>query len=90
VATYYQYNSLNEVTCQASPDGGITRHWYDCLGRLLASQTSEQRHPVNGGTAGRYSYTKYDALGRIIEIGGKLGTGNLDGIDTKDDAAVQS
>jgi hypothetical protein len=90
LASYYTYNSLNEVVRQTSPDGGTTQHWYDRLGRLLASQNSEQRHPVNGGTAGRYSYTKYDALGRIIEVGEKTGAADLDGVDTKDSTAVRS
>ncbi len=41
------------------------RFYYDKLGRLVASQNSRQF----AGLATRYSYTKYDALGRINEVG---------------------
>ncbi len=42
-----------------------TRFWYDRLGRLVSSQNARQfaRNPQ------RYSYTRYDALGRIVEVG---------------------
>lgn len=49
--------------------GGTTgsRFWYDRLGRLTVSQNSKQavKTPI------AYSYTLYDALGRIIEVGEK-------------------
>ncbi|OMP74909.1 hypothetical protein [[Flexibacter] sp. ATCC 35208] len=45
----------------------------DRLGRLVTSQNAEQVAPVNGGATGRYSYTKYDAQGRVIEVGEKSG-----------------
>ncbi|WPQ60148.1 hypothetical protein SIO70_17545 [Chitinophaga sancti] len=43
------------------------------MGRLVTSQNAEQVAPVNGGATGRYSYTKYDAQGRVIEVGEKSG-----------------
>jgi hypothetical protein len=65
LATQYRYNSLNQVTAQLSPDGGLSRFWYDELGRLVISQNAKQR------TVNKYSYTIYDALGRIKEVGQK-------------------
>lgn len=61
--TRYRYNSLNQVVDQISPDGGRSHFWYDRLGRLVASQNAKQRE----GSA--YSYTRYDYLGRITEVG---------------------
>ena len=72
-ATTYQYNSYNQVVRQNSPDGGTSTFWYDNLGRLAASQNSEQKLPKNTAntSANRYSYTRYDAIGRINEVGEK-------------------
>jgi RHS repeat-associated protein len=75
LATTYQYNSLNQVTRQTSPDGGTSKFWYDRLGRLVVSQNAEQRTPYavdEDNPENRYSYTRYDALGRITEVGEKV------------------
>jgi RHS repeat-associated protein len=51
-----------------------SRFWYDALGRLVLSQNTKQYNRKNLGTqTGRsdYSYTLYDALGRITEVGEK-------------------
>jgi hypothetical protein len=64
---------LNGITQQRTPDAGVSTYWYDRLGRLVSSQNAEQLTPVNGGATGRYSYTKYDAQGRVIEVGEKSG-----------------
>jgi YD repeat-containing protein len=61
--TKYRYNTLNQVVEQVSPDGGISRFWYDRLGRLAVSQNAQQQIDKN------YSYTLYDYLGRITEVG---------------------
>jgi RHS repeat-associated protein len=63
--TTYAYNSTNQVNKQKSPDGGINRFWYDLLSRLVISQNDKQ-NPGNN-----YSYTTYDALGRITQVGQK-------------------
>ncbi|WP_083727795.1 RHS repeat domain-containing protein [[Flexibacter] sp. ATCC 35208] len=73
LATSYGYQSLNGITQQRTPDAGVSSYWYDRLGRLVTSQNAEQVVPVNGGATGRYSYTKYDAQGRVIEVGEKSG-----------------
>lgn len=65
LATIYRYNTLNQVVSQKSPDGGKSEFWYDRLGRLVVSQNAKQK-PLN-----RYSYTKYDKIGRIVEVGEK-------------------
>jgi RHS repeat-associated protein len=63
--TKYQYNSFAQLLQQQTPDGGETKFIYDSKNRLRFSQNEKQK------TAGTpvYSYTKYDELGRIIEVG---------------------
>lgn len=63
--TRYRYNTLNQVVAQITPDGGISHFWYDRLGRLAVSQNAKQL----AATPDRYSYTLYDTLGRITEVG---------------------
>ncbi|RFS21146.1 hypothetical protein DVR12_17580 [Chitinophaga silvatica] len=63
LATTYRYNTLNQVVSQQSPDGGVSTFWYDRLGRLAVSQNAEQRR------GNYFSYTVYDNLGRITEVG---------------------
>jgi hypothetical protein len=70
--TQYAYNSLNQVVQQKSPDGGRTAFWYDRLGRLALSQNARQRGVTASTTSDSlklYSYTRYDILGRITEVG---------------------
>lgn len=72
--TTYRYNTLGQVVEQQSPDGGLSRFWYDELGRLVVSQNAKQANPANspeGGGTKRYSYTLYDELGRITQVGQK-------------------
>ena len=87
--TTYQYNTLNAVVKQSTPDGGTSNFWYDRLGRLSVSQNAEQREPVNGGAANRYSYTLYDDIGRITEVGEKGGT-DITAINTLDNTALSA
>jgi RHS repeat-associated protein len=64
LATTYEYNSLNQLVKQNTPDGGSSNFWYDALGRLVVSQNAQQAEE------GKYSYTVYDpVLGRIEEVG---------------------
>lgn len=44
-----------------------TRFWYDALGRLTISQSSKQYNFIRHA----YTYTLYDPLGRIVQIGEK-------------------
>ncbi|BAV07628.1 hypothetical protein SAMN05421788_10920 [Filimonas lacunae] len=63
MATLYRYNTLNQVAEQKTPDAGISRFWYDRLGRLVVSQNAKQI------MAKQYSYTLYDQIGRITQLG---------------------
>ncbi len=62
-STRYWYNTLNKPIKQSTIDGGITQFWYDRIGRLVVSQNAKQE-PDD-----LYSYTLYDDLGRINEVG---------------------
>lgn len=64
--TQYKYNSLNQLVWQQTPDGGKTQFAYDALGRIVASQNAKQAANITNSIM---SYTKYDALGRIVEAG---------------------
>ncbi len=61
--TQYRYNTLNQVVEQKTPDAGTSHFWYDRLGRLVLSQNAKQL------VGNLYSYTLYDDLGRIAEVG---------------------
>ncbi len=63
LSTTYEYNSLGQLKAQESPDGGKTNFAYDDLGRLRFSQNAKQ------AAQQRYSYTKYDYLSRVVEVG---------------------
>ncbi|WP_421939095.1 RHS repeat domain-containing protein [Pedobacter sp.] len=65
LTTTYAYNATNQVVQQQTPDAGMSKFWYDKLSRLLFSQNAKQA--VNND----YSYTQYDLLGRINEVGQK-------------------
>jgi len=63
--TVYHYNSLNQLVHQSTPDGGESRFGYDALGRLVISQNAKQLD----ATTPQFSYTNYDGLGRVAEVG---------------------
>jgi RHS repeat-associated protein len=73
--TTYLYNSLGSVVSQTTPDAGKSDFWYDRLGRLAVSRNTEQASPVlvnADNPSNRYSYTLYDDIGRITEVGEKV------------------
>ena len=63
LVTTYQYNSLNQLIQQKTPDAGTSLFYYDALGRIIFSKNAQQL------ISNKYSYTKYDELGRITEVG---------------------
>ena len=65
LCTHYQFNSLDQPIKQNTPDAGFSQFWYDELGRIVASQNAKQ---AAMGTP-TYSYSLYDALGRVIQVG---------------------
>ena len=70
--TVYRYNSLNQLVFQNTPDGGESRFAYDRLGRLVLSQNAKQK----AMNPQRFSYTKYDGLGRVAESGELISSSN--------------
>src|SRR4030095_15959671 len=59
----YWFSTLDVPVKQCTPDGDSSRFWYDRLGRIAVNQSARQR-PLN-----QFSYTLYDQLGRVIEVG---------------------
>ena len=74
--TRYSYNTLNEVRWQKTPDGGESQFWYDRLGRMAISQNAAQKDQ----SIPNFSYTEYDDLGRIREVGQIVAAGITDAI----------
>ncbi len=81
--TKYRYNTLNQVVEQVSPDGGISRFWYDRLGRLAVSQNAKQQVDKY------YSYTLYDYLGRITEVGQLKSDAVITNVISRSDAKLK-
>ncbi|MBO9571389.1 MAG: hypothetical protein J7497_04165 [Chitinophagaceae bacterium] len=81
--TDYRYNSLNQVIKQNTPDAGISSFWYDKLGRLAVSQNAKQE------LVNKYSYTLYDQLGRIVEVGQKPHTTAMSQATSQDEIALR-
>ncbi|MBL4710780.1 MAG: hypothetical protein JKY48_20340, partial [Flavobacteriales bacterium] len=78
--TNYYYNALNQPIQTVTPDGGTSNFWYDDLARLVVSQNAKQANdltaeviagdPLSGITPTQaYSYSRFDELGRPIEMG---------------------
>jgi hypothetical protein len=89
--TVYKYNSLDQVIWQRSPDGDTSEFFYDRLGRLIVAQNREQKENASySGEANRFSYTMYDGLGRITEVGEKSGADDIRSYDVLDTAAISS
>jgi len=72
LVSYYVYNSLNQLKWQKTPDAGVSEFWYDGLGRLVLSQNASQNETFTIDDAvlwSKFSYSKFDNLGRINEVG---------------------
>lgn len=59
----YYYNSIGELQWEETPDAGRTNYFYSTDGKLRFSQNAKQL------ISNRFSYTKYDIRGRVIEVG---------------------
>jgi YD repeat-containing protein len=59
----YKYNAQNQLVYQQTPDGGVSKFYYDAAGRMIFSQNSRQ------SATGLYSYILYDEQSRPIETG---------------------
>lgn len=69
LVTNYKYNSLNQLVEQETPDGGLSKFWYNDIGQLRFSQNAKQFAKTSNNANGQYSYTIYDGQGRIKEVG---------------------
>jgi RHS repeat-associated protein len=87
--TTYGYNSLNQLVKQKTPDGGISRFWYDVLGRIVASQNARQQTASSVGN-NVYSYSRYDYLGRVAQAGEMTISQDLAAMTTTAVAAITS
>lgn len=67
--TLYKYDHLGRVIETTSTDEGTSRFVYSTDGKIRFSQNAEQ------ALTGRFSYTNYDAQGRLIESGEYIGGG---------------
>ncbi len=81
--TNYEYNSLNQLILQITPDGGATMFWYDQMGRIVVSQSAQQQNDS------KYTYNVYDAHGRITEVG-EISSTSFNPADTKDPFKLQA
>ncbi len=61
--TNYQYNSRGQLVYKSTPDAGIIHYYYNDLGQVRFSQNAQQLLDK------KYSYLKYDNLGRVVEAG---------------------
>lgn len=84
LATEYRYNTLNQVIAQKTPDAGESQFWYDRLGRLVVSQNAKQ------AAGNKYSYTLYDDLGRISQVGQKPQTTTMTETISRDPSQLAS
>jgi RHS repeat-associated protein len=84
--TAFSFNADGEAIIVGDATGGGTaaiyqftdqsdrfssQFWYDKLGRLIISQNTKQNVTNINQLVPKYSYTLYDALGRIKEVGEK-------------------
>ena len=84
MSTNYRYNTLNQVTQSYQPDhDSIAVIHYDILSRPVLSQNEQQRRE------NKHSYTIYDSLGRIIEVGQVRNNTAVTDRDAKDAAFVR-
>jgi RHS repeat-associated protein len=87
MVTTYEYNSLGQLLANTSPDEGRTEYKYRTDGEIRYSQNALQRaNETAVNSKGYFSYTNYDATGRIISVGeykaGSARFASLTGMET--------
>jgi RHS repeat-associated protein len=70
----YRFNSYNQPVTEKTVDGGLTKYMYDLNGRIILSQNAKQAAMTNTFV---YSYTLYDAMSRITEVGEMVSSVNV-------------
>lgn len=70
MVTTYEYNSLGQLLATTSPDEGRTEYKYRTDGNIRYSQNALQKASETAVNAkGYFSYTNYDAIGRVVNVG---------------------
>jgi RHS repeat-associated protein len=64
----YRYSTYNQPLIEKTIDGGVTKYYYDEVGRIMGSQNAKQA-ALSTATNFVYSYTLYDDFGRVKELG---------------------
>ena len=83
MVTNYKYNTLNQITSSYQPDhDSVSVTYYDILSRPVLSQNGKQR------AENKYSYTLYDNLGRIVEVGQVVNSSSISQADAADTGVV--
>ena len=59
----YQFDSLNRILQQTTPDSGERNFYYNQRGQLRFAQNAQQK------LDGKFAYTKYDPWDRVVEVG---------------------
>ncbi|WPQ60685.1 polymorphic toxin-type HINT domain-containing protein [Chitinophaga sancti] len=67
MASSYAFQSLNSISVQNTPDGGVSKSWYDRKGNLVVTQNAQQ------ATFNKFTYTLFDGQNRVVEVGEKSG-----------------
>lgn len=67
--THYNYNGTGSVYWQSTPDGGESTFYFDEIHRLAVSQNAKQKNAHTGSGNEDFSYTLYDPLSRVTEVG---------------------
>jgi RHS repeat-associated protein len=79
----YRHNSYNEPLQESTIDGGQTTYFYDKFGRIMVSQNAKQASMGNV-----YSYTRYDAIGRIVQVGQIVTTSPISSVTAESSATL--
>ena len=76
----YEYDSRLRLLVKGTPGGGSESYVYNLKNELIFSQTPLQK------TKGKWMFTKYDVLGRVIQTGSYNNTISQSGLQTKVDS----
>jgi RHS repeat-associated protein len=85
MVTNYKYNTLNQIITSYQPDhDSVAVTYYDILSRPVLSQNGKQK------SEDKYSYTLYDSLGRIVEVGQVVNHSSISQAEATDTALIKA
>ncbi len=85
MATNYKYNTLNQITVSYQPDhDSVAVTYYDILSRPVLSQNGKQK------AEDKYSYTLYDSIGRIVEVGQVVNSSGISQAEAANPAVIDT